>query len=430
MSEPSTSDSPATWQERLHHIVETMREMSTHTDPQAMVQSYSNRMRRLVPDNTFIALSRRDLPAGKYRITRTTKWANSINPWKEKDKLPILDGGLLGKLLYEGKPQLLPQIDVRPDDPAFEYLKEQQSLIAIPHFDQGESLNMVVILRKEKDGFDPNEFPEQVWISNLFGRATHNLMLREQVQDAFDAVDRELKAVAAIQRSLLPKNLPQVPGLDLAAYYHTSARAGGDYYDIFPLPNNLWGILIADVSGHGTPAAVLMAVTHSIVHSYPGPAVPPGEMLQYVNQRLAAAYTSDVEAFVTAFFAVYDPATRKITYANAGHPPPRLKRCSTGTLKSLEGERALPLGIFDNTNYVDKTVELIQGDQLLFYTDGITEAHNLTGQMYGTERLDAVLNNCGITAQGLLDEVLASVESFTEGRNAEDDRTMVVMKVR
>ena len=407
-----------------------MREMSTHSDPQLMVQSYASRVRQLLPNNTFIALSRRGLPSPKYRITRSSKWNNSINPWKEPEKLPVLEGGLLGELLYSGRARLMDDVTIKPDDPAFEFLQGQRSFIAIPHFDQGEATNMVVIMRKEPGGFDREEFPEQVWISNLFGRATQNLVLREQVQQSFDAVDRELKAVAAIQRSLLPKKMPDVPGLDLATYYHTSARAGGDYYDLFPLPGNQWGILIADVSGHGTPAAVLMAVTHSIVHSYPGPAATPGQMLEYVNQRLSAAYTSDVEAFVTAFYAVYDPVSRKMTYACAGHPVPRLKRCSDNTLLTLDGERALPLGIIPETRYSDHQIQLISGDQLLFYTDGITEAHNLSGQMYGTERLDSVLGNCGVNAQGLLNEVLASVEEFTQGQRAEDDRTMVVMRVR
>jgi phosphoserine phosphatase RsbU/P len=430
MNQPVTFSSVANWQERLDHIVETMREMSTHTDPQSMVQSYGNRMRQLLPGNTFVAVSRRGLIAPKYRITRTTKWNNAINPWKEQEKLPLVESGLLGKLLYDGRPRIFDDLHVEPNDPAYEFLEGQRSLLAIPHYDQGEALNMVFILRAQQNGFDPNEFPEQVWISNLFGRATHNLVLREQVQQAFDSVDRELKTVAAIQRSLLPKNLPTIPGLDLAAYYQTSARAGGDYYDMFPLPGNLWGLLIADVSGHGTPAAVLMAVTHSIVHSYPGPASPPGTMLQYVNQRLAEAYTSDVEAFVTAFYAVYDPAKRTLTYANAGHPQPRLKRCSTGQLMDLDGERSLPLGIFADTNYVDQQMQLVEGDQLLFYTDGITEAHSSKGQMYGTERLDQVLSNCAVTAQGLLEEVVASVNSFTSDMHAEDDRTLVVMKVR
>ena len=421
---------PATWQQRLDHIVETMRDMSTHTDPQMMVQAYGSRIRQLLPNNNFISMSRRGLSKPFYRITRSSKWKTTINPWKDGDKLPLLQGGLLGELLYGGQPRLINDFSVSPDDPAYEYLEGHHSMMAIPHFDQGEVTNMVVILRSQTDGFDPETFPEQVWISNLFGRATHNLVLREQVQQAFDAVDRELKAVAAIQRSLLPRELPKLPGLELAAFYQTSARAGGDYYDIFPLPGNLWGILIADVSGHGTPAAVLMAVTHSIVHSYPGPAAPPGQMLEYVNQRLAAVYTNDVEAFVTGFYAVYDPINKKMTYANAGHPPPRLKRCSDDTLLTLDGDRSLPLGIFPETKYFDHEVQLIPGDQIFFYTDGITEAHSLQGQMYGTERLDQVLSNCGISAQGLLNEVVASVEKFTHGQHAEDDRTMVVVRVK
>jgi sigma-B regulation protein RsbU (phosphoserine phosphatase) len=430
MDKPVTQQSLTHWQARLDHIVETMREMSLHTDPQAMVQSYGNRMRQLLPNNTFVAVSRRGLDAPRFRVTRSTKWNNAINPWKEQEKLPLLTGGILGKLLYDGRPRILDDLHIETTDPAYEFLSGHRSLLAIPHFDQGEALNMVFIMRAESQGFDPDEFPEQVWISNLFGRATHNLVLREQVQLAFDAVDRELKTVAAIQRSLLPKTLPSIPGLDLAAYYQTSARAGGDYYDMFPLPNGLWGLLIADVSGHGTPAAVLMAVTHSIVHSYPGPATPPGTMLQYVNQRLSEAYTSDVEAFVTAYYAVYDPIAKTLTYANAGHPPPRLKRCMDGTLHALDGERALPLGIFPDTVYEDKKVQLVQGDQLIFYTDGITEAHSTKNQMYGTERLDKMLSNCGITAQGLLDDVVANVAEFTSEAPPEDDRTMVVMKVR
>src|SRR5204863_6200348 len=141
---------------------------------------------------------------------------------------------------------------------------------------------------------------------------------------------RELKAVARIQRSLLPSTLPEIPGLDLASSYQTSARAGGDYYDFFRLPDNQWGILMADVSGHGTPAAVLMAVTHTIAHSYPGPAMPPGLLLAHVNRTLTERYTARMGAFVTAFYGVYDPATRTIAFSSAGHPPPRLKRCADG----------------------------------------------------------------------------------------------------
>src|SRR5437762_9568545 len=220
-----------------------------------------------------------------------------------------------------------------------------RSLIAVPNYDQGVALNMVVLMRKEPAAFQREQFPMWVWMSNLFGRATHNLVLSEELKKAYEAVDYELKGLADIQRSLLPKELPRIPNLSLAAHYQTSRRAGGDYYDFFPLPDGRWGILIADVSGHGTAAAVLMAVTHSIAHTYPGAPTPPGELLGHVNRVLAERYTANSGAFVTAFYAVYDPATRAITYSSAGHPPPRLKRCADGSLALLDGQHGLPLGI-------------------------------------------------------------------------------------
>jgi sigma-B regulation protein RsbU (phosphoserine phosphatase) len=286
-----------------------------------------------------------------------------------------------------------------------------------------------VILREQPHGFDREEFPQQVWISNLFGRATASLVLREEAQQAYEALDRELKAVARIQRSLLPRELPAIPRLDLASFYQTSARAGGDYYDFFPLPENRWGLFIADVSGHGTPAAVLMAVTHSLAHSFPGPAFPPGALLEYVNERLAEGYTTDVDAFVTAFYAIFDPQDLTLTYSSAGHPAARLKRCTDGSLRVLDGVPAMPLGLFPGTRYPQATVQLQEHDQLLLFTDGITDAHNQTGQAFGTARLDKILTHCGVSAQGLLEEILSAVAAFTQEGPAEDDRTLVVAKV-
>ena len=124
-------------------------------------------------------------------------------------------------------------------------------------------------------------------------------VLAQRLKEAYQTLDGEFAAVGNIQRSLLPAELPRVPTLDLAAFYQPSRRAGGDYYDFFPLPDGKWGVWIADVSGHGTPAAVLMAVTHTIAHTHPGPPTPPGRLLAYVNNHLTRRYTSD-GSFVTA----------------------------------------------------------------------------------------------------------------------------------
>jgi sigma-B regulation protein RsbU (phosphoserine phosphatase) len=288
---------------------------------------------------------------------------------------------------------------------------------------------MTILMRTAPHAFDRDEFPEHVWMSNLFGRATHNLVLAEQVKQAYKIVDRELNLVAQIQRSLLPKTIPTIPGLGLAAHYQTSQWAGGDYYDFFPLPHGRWGILIADVSGHGTPAAVMMAITHSIAHAVPGLPDPPAALLNHVNRQLATLYTANNEAFVTAFYGIYDPDRRELTYASAGHNPPRLKRCEDGSLHALDGVGNLPLGVFADQQYDQSTQALRPGDQIVFYTDGITEATAPSGEMFGVERLDDALANCHLDASGLIEAVLEAVERFTAGQPAADDRTVLVAKV-
>jgi sigma-B regulation protein RsbU (phosphoserine phosphatase) len=223
--------------------------------------------------------------------------------------------------------------------------------------------------------------------------------------------------------------LPDIPTLQLAAYYQPSKRAGGDYYDFFPLPDGRWGIFIADVSGHGTPSAVLMAVTHCIAHTYPGPAIPPARVLGYINKHLATSYTDRNGSFVTAFYGIYDPARRSLSYSCAGHNPPRLKRCQDGSLLILNGTNGLPLGITGDESYKQAEQQLELGDQIVFYTDGVTEAHNSAGVMFGTDRLDRVLENCALQATALLDEVLRALDAFTCGHPADDDRTLVVARI-
>lgn len=434
VARPSTDLRPVgwrsgNWQDRLRFIVDMMRTMSLQSDPQELVRAYSARVRQLMPADRWVSISRRDLEPPRYRVTRSSTWSGDINPWKDKDRLPLLSGGLLADLLYGDEPRLIDELHVPSDDPAAEFLEGQGSLLAVPQYDGGASLNMVVLMRKERDAFDREAVPEWVWLSNLFGRATHNLVLVEEVKRAYAVVDRELRLVADIQRSLLPRTMPTIPGLGLAAHYQTSQWAGGDYYDFFPLPDGRWGILIADVSGHGTPAAVLMAVLHSLAHSHPGAPAPPATLLRYVNGHLASRYTSENDAFVTAFYGIFDPVRRVLQYASAGHNPPRLKRCEDGSVFALDAAGDLPLGLFPGQEFQEATLNLRPGDQIVFYTDGITEATSAAGTMFGTERLDQALANCHLDAQGLIDGVLSALESWTGGQAAADDRTMVVAKV-
>jgi sigma-B regulation protein RsbU (phosphoserine phosphatase) len=269
------------------------------------------------------------------------------------------------------------------------------------------------------------------WQAGLFGRGTTNLVLRNQLGEALAALDHELQIVGDIQRSLLPEKLPDIPGFEMAADYQTSAQAGGDYYDFFPLHSGKWGIFIADVSGHGTPAAVLMAITHAIAHAQPGTHVPPVALLKFINAHLANSYARGGR-FVTAFYAVLDPKTRTLTYARAGHEPPRLVRGER--IISLDQNAGLPLGIFAEEKYREASITLEKGDLLLLYTDGITEAAVKPSgaearELFGIERLDHSLLGCGDgSAQNCIERVCAAVREFTQGVPRVDDQTLIAIR--
>ena len=411
-------------------MVDLVRELSAQTDPQQMVRDFGERFRQMFALEGFLAISRRGLESPHYRITRSTRWEKKINPWKQSDLLPIYDRGLLGELLYGDVPVLCNDFHPDPEDPAFEHLEGYRSYMAVPHYHDGQGFNMAINFSPQPDAFDPLTFADRILTHNLFGRATNNMVLTAQLREAHAALDQELKVVGEIQRSLLPQELPEIPGLKIAAHYQTARRAGGDYYDLFPLARGRWGILMADVSGHGTPAAVVMAVTHAIAHTYSGPAADepcaPCAMLSYINDRLAGRYDAEAVMFVTAWYGVYDPATRRLDYAAAGHPPPRL--CRGDQLHALDAAGGLPLGITPHSRYDTAHLTLEPGDHLLLYTDGITEAFNPQRQQFGPQRLDELLcQSADRGPQRVIDDVLQAVADFTHGEPPEDDQTLLAI---
>ena len=414
--------------EQLSFVVETMRAMSRQTDPQELVREYGARVRRMLDIHCSVTLSRRDLDRPRVAVTRSNLSDPTINPWTERDRLPVLDGGILAELIWGDVPAVIDDLHVAESDPAHPYLAGMRSLVAIPLYDGGQSLNMVVLARRLPGGFNHAHLPEHVWMSNLFGRATFGLVQSQEVRRAYDQVDRELARVADIQHSLLPERLPTIPTLDIAAHYQTSRRAGGDYYDFIELPGGRWGILSADVSGHSTPAAVIMAIVHSIVGLAPTVAdEPPSKLLAYVNERLVARYTGGTGTFVTAWYGIYDPATRRLDYATAGHPPP-LRRHGPAVCP-LDAAHGLPLGIDAGEPYPAVTVQLAPGDVLLIYTDGITEARNPAGAFFDTDGLAAALTTATGSADDVMASVLSTVDAFTAAAAPSDDRTLLAVRV-
>lgn len=419
---------PRNWRARLAVSVEVMRELSRYSDPQEMYAVFVRRMSQLFPVSRQVMVSRRGLRFPQYRVTRFNLWADPVNPWKEPHRLPVHEGGLLAELVYADQPRVIDDLSLERGDPAAEYLAGQRSVLAIPHYDQGTSQNTVVLAREDSEAFPRDRIADLVLLSNLFGRATQTLVLSQAVREAYDAVDYELRSVADIQNSLLPASLPHVPGLDVAVHYQTAKRAGGDYYDFFPLPGDRLGVLIADASGHGAPAAVLMAIAHSITHTRTTPPDRPGELLTHLNEHLAKRYTRQTGNFMTAFYALFDPRAGTLAYASAGHNPPRLLRRPDGTRLVLNRAQRLPLGIRPEEAYPEQVVPLQSGDQVLFFTDGVIESVNADGDVFGSDRLDAALAGCPRSAEQLIQSILRELGGFTAGVPAADDRTLVVVK--
>lgn len=421
------------WQEELAIVDRTMRAISGVTDPEELVSVYWENIGDLVPDYDYVAVSRRGVEAPGFLVTRSSRFAEHFNPWTQRDRLPRLAGGLLGEIAYANRPVIIDDLPSRlsADDPGRFYLEGFQSLVALPQYDGGEGINATAMLLPAGGEIDRSLIPTMHWQGGLFGRGTQNLVLRNQLAAALATLDDELKAVGDIQRSLLPSDLPPIPGYELAAFYRTSARAGGDYYDFFPLSDGAWGLFIADVSGHGTPAAVLMAITHAIAHGQPGTQTPPQDLLRHLNDQLTRSYTRG-GTFVTACYAVLDPVARTLTYARAGHNPPRLVRGDH--VLSLEDDGGLPLGILEDQSYGQAIVRLERGDLLLLYTDGITEAMapprgELSRPMYGVERLDPLLVKCdGQGPADVIDCIKADVPAFSGDAPPKDDQTLIAIR--
>ncbi|MFO0801240.1 MAG: PP2C family protein-serine/threonine phosphatase [Gemmataceae bacterium] len=417
------------WRGRLAASVELMRALSRSSDPQEMYALFSRRMDELFPVTRRLSLSRRGLRPPEYRVTRCTLWKDAANPWTEPERLPVHRGGVLAELLYAEEPRLIPDLKlIDDDDPAAVYLAGQRSVLAIPHFEQGIAVNAIVLAREEPDAFSRDRLPDLVMLSNLFGRATQTLVLSQAVKGAFDAADFEMKAVADIQKALLPEGVPLVPGLDVAVDYRAAARAGGDYYDFFPLPGGKLGVLIADASGHGAPAAVLMAMTNSIAHTLPEAdrACPHG-LLTQLNAHLARRYTRPTGSFVTAFAAVFDPANHTLTYSSAGHAPPLVARAD-GTRSTLNRAQRLPLGIKPSETYTEQTAAFQPGDRVVLVTDGILEAANAAGDMFGMAGVGSALRPVCDAAADDLAALLATWSAHTAGVTTTDDRTVVVVR--
>jgi serine phosphatase RsbU (regulator of sigma subunit) len=239
-------------------------------------------------------------------------------------------------------------------------------------------------------------------------------------------LERELKMARAVQASLLPHKLPDIPGFSLACAWHSAREVAGDFYDIFPLADGRWGIVIADVSDKGAPAAMYMVLARSLIRASAGQTPSPAATLMQVNRALIEQ--SSAEMFVTVFYGILDPATRTLVYAIAGHNPPIVRRASApARIEQLPASGPM-IGLFDEVKLIDATISFAPGDMLVMHTDGLTEASNANAELFGDERLIQIIQaHPAASAQKLLDAVMAQATTFAGGAPQSDDITLLVI---
>jgi serine phosphatase RsbU (regulator of sigma subunit)/predicted ester cyclase len=257
------------------------------------------------------------------------------------------------------------------------------------------------------------------------GLAEHTQQRLDQEMRERERIEQELRVARRIQHASLPEEVPQLEGWQISPYYQPAREVGGDFYDFHLLSEGRLGVVVGDATGKGVPAALVMSTTCGMLQlaarALDSPS--PGEVLAQVNETLFARIPSNM--FVTCFYAILNPKRGHLVYANAGHDLPYLQH--GGEAKELRA-RGMPLGLMPASSYEEKEIALDAGESILFYSDGLVEAHDPEGQMFSFPRLRALVAEH--TEEGALGEyLLEELYSFVgEGWEQEDDITLITLQ--
>jgi phosphoserine phosphatase RsbU/P len=332
-------------------------------------------------------------------------------------RLKIGKEGMVGYVASTGQMRYAP--DVRKDEYYIACELSTHSEVAIP-LHVGECLiGVFTASHPDLDAFPRQQLRLLQALCDHMAVAIYNARRFQSERAEREAMSLEAQEARAIQQALLPKASPYVPGFAISGLSIPARAVGGDWYDFIPFPDGRWGLVLADVSGKGTAAALLMSATRGMLRSLAEACCTPGEVLTKLNSLLVEDFPAG--RFVTLVYAVLDPATRSVTFANAGHLLPLL--VDDNGVRFLDTERGLPLGLSCG-DYSQTTVTLSAGSKLVFYSDGISEAVNEAEEEYGLDRLVQHAACPDASAITVLDDVRAHAKGVT----LRDDASVVFVR--
>ncbi|WP_263366392.1 GAF domain-containing SpoIIE family protein phosphatase [Edaphobacter bradus] len=333
-------------------------------------------------------------------------------------RLKIGREGMVGHVAKTGKMRYAR--DVRLDPYYVQCEEETRSAVDLPLQARGEIVGVLSVEHKELDAFSGDQLQVLQALAGHIAVAIENARLFQVERMERERMQREADDARAVQQSLFLKAVPLVSGFAFETAWHPAGTLAGDWFDFIDLGEDRYGIVLADVSGKGMPAALLMSATRAILRSLAKLDSSPSQTLVRLNQTLSEDFP--MGKFVTMIYAVLDARAREITVASAGHLRPLL---INGKCSFLEVDSGLPLGL-GASSYPECKIEMKPGTRLLFYTDGITEAMNSRDEEYGPARLREHFLQPDACVEGLIEEV----QRFGHGSNRTDDATVVLIRSR
>jgi phosphoserine phosphatase RsbU/P len=403
-------------------LYEISRELTAILDRETLLRSIAQHVKKLVNYHVFTVML----------WNEKTQLLEGVFAMHYEDTIPArfrvpLGEGVTGSAAADRKAIRVPDVKLEPRylhcDPGHGVRSE----LVVPLLLQDKLIGVLDLESTVPQAFSPEHERMLTALSAFIAIALENSRLYEEARRNEQRLLAELDTAREIQRQLLPRGAREVPGLDIAASYVPARELGGDFYDFLPYGNGRLALVLGDVSGKGTPAALFGSLAIGILreHVVEHPC-PPAEMLKMLNGRLYAARLD--ARFVAMLFALYDASTRQLTIASAGAPHPLLIR--DGKVEELMVE-GVPLGLLPESDYEVFTLDLQPGDLLVFASDGIVESENPKHEEFGSERLYSLLSTVSPkdSVEDISGAILLATDEFSGSAPPHDDRTLLVLRV-
>ncbi|VAW91111.1 Serine phosphatase RsbU, regulator of sigma subunit [hydrothermal vent metagenome] len=408
-----------------------------------LFHSISQQLRKRYGDCAIALMVSSDSVLSSVRLTLLYDHTGSVcvkehNVLQQKNCLKIFSGDFLKLFLNESEPAKFKGEKYGIDSIFNDIFKKYIDAITFPIFHYGDECRWFVLLFPRQQQLEKVDIERTLLVSTLIINYIESIEETKKLHEANEWIAGELKSVAKIKQQLLPQGNLTFNELSTAVLYEPYQLSGGDYYDIARLTdflkdvthdtvNELFGIIIADASGHGTASAVEISMFDAILRTYqPSTNSDPAGLFNYANKYLFTRLIRN--GFITAFVSSYQSKTHILSYANAGHPAPIVKRANNNSIELLSDNIGIPLGIEQGKLWQSSEIIINKDDILVVYTDGITELLSPQGEMFGEQQLINIIQNSSNKPDILLSNIKSALKTHQAENSNSDDLTLLIIQ--